>query len=191
MTRSKPRTLALGSYSSGTRRPEDLIPVFLDVAEGLKLSRQDRQTIRVTRQRFTKACDDGPDARAAIGTPAEGNYWDIGADEDCSTLFDLLNSYCPDYCYFGALPGDGADYGVWVVEDLLSDRHQGSYDGFVWRSAESPREHRQHDRALPPDGSTWHTFTKQYPHWLHVNERGNTMLYRRAGQRWVEVWSVV
>lgn len=43
MKRSKrPHTLSLGSYSSGTMRPEDLIPTFLDAIEGIKLSKADR-----------------------------------------------------------------------------------------------------------------------------------------------------
>jgi hypothetical protein len=165
MNHRKSRTLQIGSYSSGTMREEDLIPAFLSAAEDLRLTKEDRATINAIQKR------------------AEGEeYFDSeDAPDDCSDLFDLLDRYTPDYTYFGAHPGDGADYGVWIVEDLMHDTTQGSYDGYAHRSDNLPGEDVQETREAVQAGRT---------HWLHVNDHGNCTLYRRAGRRWVEVWSV-
>ena len=165
----KTLTLELGSYSSGTMRSEDLIPVFLDALDPLQLEQADRQTIRAiqSRQRV-------------------GFLDDETADDDLSELFDLLNNYCPDYCYFGAHPGDGADYGVWVVDALLTDTHQGSYNGYVFRLPGdiSPQAYTGEDGIDEP-------IDAHYTHALRVNDHGNATLYRRSGRRWSEVWSIV
>lgn len=46
----------------------------------------------------------------------EGNYEqaDMILFEDA---FDFINARCPEGTYFGAHPGDGADFGVWEYED--------------------------------------------------------------------------
>lgn len=159
---TKQRTLDLGSYSHGTMREEDLIPSFLSIAEDLRMSKADRQTVRQIARR----------------AQAEDYYESEDAAEDCQTLFDVLGNYCPDYCYFGAHPGDGSDYGVWVVEDLLQDTTQGSYDGYVYRLS-ADEELSEVDRS--------------YTYALQVNDHGNATLYRRVGKRnqWREVWAIV
>jgi hypothetical protein len=109
MKRSKPRTLSIGSYSSGTMRSEDLIPAFISAAEDLRLSRDDRATINKIRKESDAADEDA-------------EYWQEDASEDVNTLFDLLDRYCPEYCSFGAHEGDGADYGCWPsIESAQED----------------------------------------------------------------------
>jgi hypothetical protein len=159
MRTTKPTTLDLGSVSCATMRPEDLIPVFLDLATSLRLSRSERRHVA----EITRAAEQEEYYRS-----------DDAADEDLATLFDVLEAHTPDYTYFGAHPGDGADYGVWPVQDLFLDRHEGGYDGYVSMTGRD---------AAKPD----HT------HALEFTDHGNATLYRRIGKRnqWKEVWSVV
>lgn len=164
----KPSTLELGSVSSGTMRDDDLIPSFLYEARRLRMTREDRKTINDLAREY--------DAKS--GAEDDDSAEDVS--EITSELFDILDRYCPDYCYFGAHPGDGADYGVWVVEDLFYDTRQGSYDGLVMRGNDCPSlEDLREARS------------SNYSHFLHVNDHGNATLYRRASNRWIEVWSCV
>jgi hypothetical protein len=92
-----------GTVICGTLRPQDLIPAFLDA-------------LRVV----------APDAYAQVVcapfgvVPADVNDGDSSAwwdGEDAAalleSLFDALNENAPDGYYFGALDGDGSDFGFW------------------------------------------------------------------------------
>jgi len=104
MNRSKPRTASFGSVSSGTMRPEDLIPSFASALDDLKLSRAHRKLVN------------------------EANRIEDFDSEDAGyileELFEALEAYAPAYAYFGAHPGDGSDYGFW-----LSDGFPDDFDG--------------------------------------------------------------
>lgn len=191
MRRQKPKYLSLGSVSSGTMRDEDLIPAFIGVLEDLRLSRADRKRLNELRREWDMYEPDNP---------AENGEWaDLG--DITQDLSDLAGNYCPDYCYFGAHPGDGADYGCWVSEELLQDTRQGGYDGYVYRSSEPPHSYieSRHTPAFGVSGDQCDICGKDcrdskdeiYRYWLHVNERGNATLYRRVSRRWIEVWSIV
>lgn len=157
MKRQKPRTLRLGSVSTGTLRPEDLIPSFLDEAESLRLPREERKIVRAIR----KAVHDADD---------ESAYWDEDADGDLDDLFGILENHVPDFCTFGAHEGDGSDFGVWPALDLHD--HNGLEAEGIHISPDAPS-------------------TREHSHWLQVSDHGNATLYRRAGNRWLECWSIV
>lgn len=154
--RRKPTTLQPGSYSAGTMRPEDLIPCFVSVCQDLRLTRTERQQVN-----------------QIIRESALDDFWERDADDACTELFDILNNHCPDYCYFGASEGDGADYGCWISWDGLRDAER---DGEVCRLI---------------SGSEFPQDSVNSPYALAVTDHGNATLYRRAGRRWIEVWSVV
>ena len=90
-------TLEPGSISSGTMRAEDLIPAFIAA-----IPDDDR---RASYEMELAALD------------FEDGDQQEDMDDLLDRLFDVLGEYCPEGYYFGAHPGDGADYGVWAVED--------------------------------------------------------------------------
>jgi hypothetical protein len=94
----KPNYLPLGSVSSGTLRPEDLISAFLSTLEDV-------------------------DPQRASAMSKQYSAGDEIEDEDgfIAELEDALQDHCPPYTYFGGHPGDGADFGVWVSDETIED----------------------------------------------------------------------
>jgi hypothetical protein len=164
--RRKPTVLSIGSVSHGTMREEDLIPEFLDLADSIRLSKEDRRRIQEIRRRVSAT-------RVALVGFAHPEYWtsEEAAEDLNETLFDVLNAYVPPYCYFGAHAGDGSDYGVWPSHDALDDAIR---EGEVWDTRKGKYEPQSTER-------TWR-------YRLVVSDHGNMTLYRRNGQ---EVWGVV
>ena len=87
----------LGSISTGTLKPEDLAPVFIE-------------------ELFSRGVDAG------------------GVPEDMDELYKALNYVCPPFVYFGAHPGDGADFGFWPDMEPLEDeiKDSGEYVNDEW-----------------------------------------------------------
>lgn len=96
-----------GSISSGTLRPEDLIPRF--VSE-LHFHQRQNPSLPPTSE-ATLALES---ARQFIASP--GNWDDEEAGYVMEDLFLALESFAPPDHYFGSHPGDGADFGFWPVE---------------------------------------------------------------------------
>jgi hypothetical protein len=141
--------LSIGTVSHGTLRDDDLAVAFLDALESV-------------------------DAGRAAELYAE--YDAMGEDSEelpefVQECFDILNEYCPPYCYFGAHEGDGADFGVWVSWDSLDDA---CHSGEVFKVA---------DLADVPDDYAGEV--------LHVNDHGNATLYVVENRQFAEVWSIV
>lgn len=155
MTTNTFRAADFGSVSSGTMRPEDLIPCFASELDSL-LAKQPR--------RFKRK-----ELRALI---REANrIEDYDSEESgyvLEELFDALGQFAPSYAYFGSHPGDGADFGFWLIEDLDS-----CFDGLrVSDTSEVPRAYR---------GEV-----------LHINDHGNVTLYVSNGRgKLREVWGLV
>lgn len=156
----KQQRVALGSVSSGTLRSQDLIPAF---------------AAELRRLRGALPRDLANEVRAFNA----GKYdTDHGCDVDLvNDLIDYLNGYAPDYCYFGAHPGDGADFGFWLSEDW---QDQARDDGVKFVSDLSDVSLL----ALVEDGASRMV--------CHVNDHGNATLYSIAPTGKVrEVWSIV
>lgn len=89
------------SISHGTLRDVDLIPVFEEILES------------------AGAGFDRPASvdRLLAGEELTESDWDEVSWYLNEDLFDLLNEIAPDGTYFGAHPGDGADFGFWQFEE--------------------------------------------------------------------------
>lgn len=127
----------VGSISSGTMRTEDLIGSFAEELEYL-----------------AKGCEHPGNRETYESIVAEANALRSFEDEDASgvleSLFDALNELAPAYCYFGALVGDGADYGFWPIMEEIEELPRVS----------DPSEVRISDHD-----------------WLFVNDHGNITVY--------------
>lgn len=129
---------SFGSVSSGTMRPEDLIPCFVDTLDSL-LRDQPRSFKRGKYRKLIREAD------------AMKDYGDDSYQGLLDELFDALNEFAPPYAYFGAHPGDGADYGFWLSEDFPSDM----FDGLrVSDTSEVPPDYRGGERTTDHDHAT-------------------------------------
>lgn len=150
----------LGSISSGTMRPEDLIPAF---AAELK---------RICGDDLSGKCL--VESSEALEFDSDASGYDLDEiHETLEYLTDELNAYAPDYCYFGAHPGDGADFGFWLSEDW---QERAKEDSVLFVD----------DLSKVPDDFP---FAGQV---CVVNDHGNATLYQmRACHQLEELWSVV
>lgn len=178
MHRRKLTTLSIGSLSSSTLRTEDLLPAFLSAAEDLRLSKEDRRTVNLVKSRL-RAVDDGK-----YGHGQDLTYWEsCDSSDDLTDIAAILENHTPDYCYFGSAEGDGAEFGVWPDSELLTGN---DWSGCVFRlpTNVSPSAYASEDADHRQE-------MREFTHALEVSDHGNATLYRRAGNRWIEVWSIV
>lgn len=160
----------LGSISSGTTRPEDLIPCFIDVLDDIRV--QLMSAPEEGTERGTEVINQ-IEARFACleENQSKEGYWESeDARHDLEDLFDELDNYAPPYCRFGAHEGDGADYGYWVCWDALEEAAR---DGDVLKIDSSDE---------------WPDLPEDVEYVLEVNDHGNATLYDRHHN---EVWGVV
>ncbi len=95
----------MGSVSSGTMRPEDLIPEFLWDLEHLARMNKDKDNLRFVKEVFKHTR-----RRKYFARDDDEHY------EDMEELVNRLNKYALPYFYFGSHPGDGSDFGFWLSE---------------------------------------------------------------------------
>ena len=105
MTATKQPKVHIGSISSGTLRPEDLLEAFSDELKRL-----------VGETELTKQADE----------ILESDLLDFDhyADELVEELQRVLEELAPPFTYFGTLEGDGADFGFWPDHDAVQEAVQ-------------------------------------------------------------------
>jgi hypothetical protein len=124
---SKRVVAEIGTVSHAAMRPEDLIPAFIDCLDDLK-----QELALSAADPDNRGCELEITARVGHIDSLLGHiesHLDEGddyfqsenADWDLESLFDALNEFAPDGCYFGAHPGDGSDYGFWLGENPEGD----------------------------------------------------------------------
>lgn len=160
-------TVEIGSISSGTLRTEDLLEAFADELE--RAAREQAPHLGALNPDLMGVVND---ARALLDKDPDD--W---TEEDADTaswlvnedLFNALNEHAPPYWYFGAHPGDGADFGFWISDDAIRDA---IHDGEILAVEDS----RNAEHPVIPE------------YLLHTNDHGNQTLYRVQLE---EVWAIV
>jgi len=132
MTTTTPFPL-YGTISHGTLRTEDLVPTFLNALNFLD-ERAEFQLVL-----------DNLDVIAMLDVIGLHEMSEASADRVdmlLSDLFDALDACAPAGFYFGAIEGDGSDFGFWRVED------DDDYED------EEPREHDPYRDDVEADAAT-------------------------------------
>ena len=115
-----------GTLIRATHRPIDLIPAFLREAKRRGLNWE--KIINDSHGQFAYHNGIGAAMDVDFNPRPDANYWlgSVGANgwtseqdaaHNIGELIDLLNEDLPEGMYFGAHPGDGADYGYWMNPD--------------------------------------------------------------------------
>jgi hypothetical protein len=115
----------MGTLSHGTYSPDDLIPTFYDALGALVAGHCIPLRSRDQHNAYLDALGPWAAKRAA-----EARQWAETLTAKCGAegldfsdyeeaydlldeLFDALNEFAPEGVYFGALEGDGSDFGFW------------------------------------------------------------------------------
>lgn len=103
------RKAQIGSISHGTLRSEDLIISF---ADELRLYEPDHARVKEA------------DAIHTLWASGWLDIYDDNSEAICELISDLeeaLSCHAPAFCYFGAHPGDGSDFGFWPDMDAIDE----------------------------------------------------------------------
>ena len=148
----------LGTVIHGTLLASDLIPAFINKLETLNPEKASSYWSEIPEDALEDQDHDWWDSEEALWMLEE--------------IFDVLNEYAPPYCYFGALEGDGSDYGFWVDRYAFEEALE---NGEVVKVDELPNS--------APEG---------YEYIAVITDHGNITLYHRSEDGALhEVWSVV
>lgn len=191
----------IGSISSGTMRPEDLIPAFVSELErrlknGPPVSRETRKAHTALMRAVNRHIDGRDVEQGEPGTrmvvSGSRYYASEVADFDLDALFDALNCYAAPYFYFGTHPGDGADYGYWLSESWDDDFINIASDGSVFQYGGRVIAFDKEYNGTPIKVSD----LSDIPSWFRgevavVNDHGNVTLYVKTSRTLREVWSIV
>jgi hypothetical protein len=161
--------ITLGTVSHATMRPEDLIPCFIGLLKELD-----------TNKEYTSVIEEGEQIIDYNGQEKDDlNNQDTDTSKDWDSenvsmflnedLWEALNDFSPPYCYFGAHPGDGSDYGYWPceIEETLQE-----FEGLKVK-----------DLSEVPDNYSGEVFL--------VNDHGNVTFYECLNGNVTEIWSTV
>lgn len=121
------------------------------------------------RDKLTNLIGEAQDCFSDDGETIRDDALEIASELINESLPDALNQFAAPYCYFGAHCGDGADFGFWP-NDIEEIKESVGFASSV-------------DQDEPD--------TDYVGEWLHINERGNCVLYVRENGQDKEIWSIV
>jgi hypothetical protein len=179
----------MGSVSCGTIRPEDLIPTFTTELEslakqpGIVSGKRRHEHLKLVREVEHRILDEREFEDQDLGI-------DGTADADLDSLFTTLDEYAAPYFYFGAHPGDSADYGWWLSEDWDSEFIDATHNGAPALRKPFPGEPADRGVSLRVNDLA------EVPAWFRgevavVNDHGNVTLYVKTCRTLRAIWSVV
>lgn len=134
----------IGTIIQGTLNTEELVQAFVEELE--RLGSEDA-VIDDAKNWLDMDEDQGE----------RGEAWEEEGSELVSSLIDSLNEFSPQFCYFGASEGDGADFGFWLDDGAIRDSQ---YDGELLACSDE-----KFGTPIP-------TYT------LHTSDHGNQTLYQ-------------
>jgi len=151
----------IGSISTGTLRTEDLLSSFADELE-YQLKRcgekPDPQHEKLVTEARRYICLDSC-LEASIQAKIDESGYVL------EELTEALQGYTAPYCYFGAIEGDGSDFGFWFDHEAFE---QARFDGEIC----TPDEF---DRATDP--ADFIHVAALY----EVNDHGNVTIFDTSG----------
>ena len=100
--------IELGTLIHGTLRDEDLLQAFSD-----ELARIDVAKFRKVTKADAHLFSESANLTTAQIVAELGEY----VTDVINDLMDALNEYAPTGYYFGAIEGDGSDFGFWADEE--------------------------------------------------------------------------
>jgi hypothetical protein len=111
--------LKFGSYSTATLRTEDLLQAYVGIIEhciekGFKPTKSQENDLDKANTIITQL-----DSGLEIDDIQNQVYYEIESLLDDLAMI-IEGNLIPDYAYFGSTPGDGADIGIWLIEDITS-----------------------------------------------------------------------
>ena len=118
----------IGSISTGTLRPEDLLPAFVSALESLSPMGTNHPYLGDAYQILEQGTDDESETKELL-----------------SDIEHELGNLCPPFVYFGTLPGDGADFGFWPDMDRLNE-------ALRWERDHYPSDSVPDELTLDDDG---------------------------------------
>jgi hypothetical protein len=165
----------LGSISTGTLRQQDLLSAFAQKLSSLESTKFYAEVGPDSLELYhgSELVQQAPamlnalDNTTAVGNPYVAEYLDW--------LTDALQEYCPPFVYFGAHPGDGADFGFWPDMDSLNEALQPGRKFAEYQRADMPFP--KGESILPGDGVI-----------VHVSDHGNVTVMDMERN---VLWSVV
>lgn len=148
----------IGSVSSRTMRPQDLFDAFTSELQSLNPKRYEEFTETHPEVFAIEDYDEMTDDEREL------------LDYAVEDLFGVLEEFAGPFFYFGAHPGDGADYGFWFCEESFNDS---VHSGEVIKVDELPEKF---------------IVQKHQEYFAVVTDHGNVTLYDLNGE---EIWSIV